>query len=303
MIGFGTTQLVEHAAADAPRREDMIALLRTAAAEGAAIIDTAEVIGPYTVEKLIGDALGDCEVPVATKFGWNIVPEGGSDGLNSRPEHIREVAHASLRRLQRERIDVFYQHRVDPEVPIEDVAGTAKELIDEGLIASFGLSEAAPETIRRAHAECPVGYVESEYSLWERGVEDEILPLCRELGIRFVAFSPLGKGFFAGGKANAESSSPRLHPQNWEANQRLLEPVREIAQAHDASSAQIALAWLVAKDVVPIPGTTNVERLRANLAAAQLNLSAEEIARLDGLVDDGVAGARYTDKHLGFIDG
>lgn len=302
MIGFGTTQLTPHAGHGAPRRDEMVALLRVADDEGAALIDTAEVLGPYATEELVGDALGGREVPVATKFGWNILPGGGSDGLDSRPGHIHAAARGSLRRLRRDRIDIFYQHRVDPQVPIEEVAGAVGELIDTGLVGAFGLSEAAPETIRRAHAVTPVSYLQSEYSLWERGVESEVLPLCAELGITFVAFSPLGKGFFAGAAADAESSSPRLHPQNWQRNQHLLAPVAEIAADHEVSRAQVALAWLVAKGATPIPGTTDAGRLSQNLAAASLVLSDSDLARLDALADDGVAGRRYTDTHLQFLD-
>lgn len=301
-LGYGTTSLTAHAAPGAQRRDEMIELLRGVAEAGVTLFDTSEVLGPYTTEALVGEALEPIDdLQIATKFGWNIV-DGTSDGLDSRPETIRRVAEQSLRRLRRERIDLFMQHRVDPDVPIEDVAGTVGELIDEGKVAHFGLSEAAAGTIRRAHAVTPVAAVQSEYSLWSRDVEREVLPATRELGIGFIAYSPLGKGFFAGGPSNPESSSPRLHPENYAANQSLLRPVEEIAEKRGVSTSQVALAWLLARGVVPIPGSTKLERVRENAAATTVALSADDLDVLDTLIDAGVAGRRYTDKHLGFID-
>ncbi|AGF71460.1 aldo/keto reductase [Corynebacterium halotolerans] len=307
-LGLGTTGMTAAAAPGAPDRAEMIAVLRAAVDEGVTFFDTAEVLGPYTTEALVGEALepvGD-RVQIATKFGWNIV-DGGSDGLNSRPGHIRKVADESLRRLRTDQIDLFYQHRVDPDVPIEDVAGTVGELVAEGKVAGFGLSEASAATIRRAHAEFPVTAVQSEYSLWTRDPESEVLPTCAELGIGFVAFSPLGKGFFAGSRTRADpgASSPRLHPGNLEANRALYDAVVDLARDHGAAPGQIALAWLLAKRpwIVPIPGTRRLERVRENAASTSVGLSADELAHLDRLLDEvGVAGERYTDRHLGFID-
>lgn len=307
-LGLGTTGMTAAAAPGSPDRDAMIAVLRGAVEEGVTFFDTSEVLGPYTTEALVGEALEPLrdQVQIATKFGWNIV-EGGSDGLNSRPEHIRRVAEESLRRLRTDRIDLFYQHRVDPDVPIEDVAGTVGELVAEGKVAGFGLSEASAVTIRRAHAEFPVIAVQSEYSLWTRDPEPEVLPTCAELGIGFVAFSPLGKGFFAGSRTQADpdASSPRLHPGNLEANRALYDAVADLARDRGVAPGQIALAWLLARRpwIVPIPGTRRLERVRENAASTSVGLSADETARLDRLIDKvGVAGKRYTDEHLGFID-
>lgn len=307
-VGLGTTGMTAHAAPGAQGRDEMIGVLRAAVDEGVTFFDTAEVLGPWTTEALVGEALEPVRdrVQIATKFGWNIV-DGGSDGLNSRPEHIRAVAEESLRRLRTDRIDLFYQHRVDPDVPIEDVAGAVGELVAEGKVAAFGLSEASAATIRRAHTEFPVTAVQSEYSLWTRDPEAEVLPTCAELGVGFVAFSPLGKGFFAGSRTQPDpgASSPRLHPGNLEANRALFDAVADLAARHDAAPGQIALAWLLARRpwIVPIPGTRRLERVRENAASTRLGLSADEMALLDRLVDEvGVAGERYTDTHLGFID-
>lgn len=307
-IGHGTTGMTAAAAPGAPDRGEMIAVLRGAVEEGVSFFDTSEVLGPYTTEALVGEALEPVreQVQIATKFGWNIVP-GGSDGLDSRPEHIRTVTEDSLRRLRTDRIDLLLQHRVDPAVPIEDVAGTVGELVTEGKVAHFGLCEAAAETIRRAHAEFPVTAVQSEYSLWTRDPETEVLPTCAELGIGFIPFSPLGKGFFAGSvtEGQADSSSPRLHPDNLAANRALYEAVAELADARGATPGQVALAWLLAKRpwIVPIPGTRKLPRVRENAASTAVGLSSDDMARLDGLVARiGVHGDRYTAKHLAFIE-
>ncbi len=307
-LGLGTTGMTAAAAPGAPDRDAMIAVLRGAVEEGVSFFDTSEVLGPYTTEALVGEALEPVrdQVRIATKFGWNIV-DGGSDGLNSRPEHIRQVAEESLRRLRTDRIDLFLQHRVDPDVPIEDVAGTVGELVAEGKVAGFGLCEASATTIRRAHAEFPVTAVQSEYSLWTRDPEAEVLPTCAELGVGFIAFSPLGKGFFAGGvtEGDAGSTSPRLHPGNLERNRALFDAVAELARDRDATTGQLALAWLLARRpwVVPIPGTRRPERVRENAASTTVGLSADDMARLDRIVDEiGVAGERYNETHLGFID-
>lgn len=233
-VGLGTTGMTAAAAPGAPDRAAMIAVLQGAVEAGVTFFDASEVLGPYTTEALVGEALAPLrdQVQIATKFGWNIV-DGGSAGLNSRPEHIRQVAEDSLRRLRTERLDLFFQHRVDPAVPIEEVAGTVGELVAEGKVAHFGLSEAAARTIRRAHAEFPVTAVQSEYSLWTRDPEREVLATCEDLGIGFMAFSPLGKGFFAGSRTQAdpESSSPRLHPENLAANRALFHAVADLARA------------------------------------------------------------------------
>lgn len=306
-LALGTTGMTGAATPGADGRDEMIAVLRGAVEEGVTFFDTSEVLGPYTTEALVGEALEPLRdrVQIATKFGWNIVP-GGSDGLDSRPEHIRKVAEESLRRLRTDRLDLFFQHRLDPAVPVEDVAGTVGELVREGKVAHFGLSEAGAATIRRAHAEFPVTAVQSEYSLWTRDPEAEVLPTCAELGIGFMAYSPLGKGFFTGSaEADPDSSSPRLHPGNLEANRALYEAVAGLAGDKGVQPGQVALAWLLARRdwIVPTPGTTKLERVRENAASTRVGLSADEMSRLDGLVERvGVHGKRYTEKHLGFID-
>src|SRR5580700_4490187 len=262
-------------------KQEMTALLRAAVERGITFFDTAEVYGPYINEELVGEALAPFrgQVVIATKFGWRIDPkaERGLAGLDSRPEHIKEVAEASLKRLRVDAIDLYYQHRVDPEVPIEDVAGAVKNLIQQGKVKHFGMSEAAAKTIRRAHAVQPVTAVQSEYSLWYRNPEKEVLPTLEELGIGFVPYSPLGKGFLTG-KINENTSFdstdfrnqlPRFNPENRKANQALVDLLGKIAQRKKATPAQIALAWLLAQKpwIVPIPGTTKLSRLEENLAA------------------------------------
>src|SRR5690242_10906826 len=272
---------------------------------GCTFLDTAEVYGPYTNEELLGRALKGRRdaVTLATKFGMRI-EQGQRGGLDSRPEHIRQVVEESLRRLQTDHIDLLYQHRVDPAVPIEEVAGTVGELIKAGKVRFFGLSEAGVANIRRAHAVFPVSALQSEYSLWERNLEADIIPLLRELGIGLVPFSPLGRGFLAGNVKRAEEypaddfrrNDPRFQGENFDANMRAASVVREIASAHGGTPSQVALAWLLQKgdDVVPIPGTKRRTYLEENAAAASLQLSANEVARLDdALKPEAIAGPRY----------
>lgn len=285
-----------------------IALIRAAADQGVTFFDTAEAYGPFANEELVGEALAPVrdQVVIATKFGFDIDPRTGQrGGLNSRPEHIRHVADASLKRLKTGRIDLLYQHRVDPDVPIEDVAGTVRQLITEGKVSHFGLSEAGAQTIRRAHAVQPVTALQSEYSLWARDPEAEILPACEELGIGFVPWSPLGQGFLTGkvsATASFESTDvrsrfPRFSPEARTANQPIVELLSQIAGRHQATPAQIALAWLLAQKpwIVPIPGTRNPERLKENLAAADINLTPEDLGELDLVATSiRVHGARGT---------
>src|SRR6201984_714428 len=267
-----------------------INVIRAAHNKGVTFFDTAEVYGPFTSEKLVGEALEPFrdKVVIATKFGFKI---DGSIGLNSRPEHIKKVAEESLKRLRTDRIDLYYQHRVDPEVPIEDVAGAVKDLITEGKVLHFGLSEASARTIRRAHASQPVAAVQSEYSLWTRDPEPEVLPLCEELGIGFVPWGPLGTGYLTGKVARTSTfdvndfraGSPRFTPEAMEANQAVVEAVEQLAAAKGATAAQVALAWLLAKgpSIVPIFGTRRLDRVRENLGAAEVSLSDEETAAIE----------------------
>ncbi len=295
-------------------RGDMIDVLRYAVERGITFIDTAEIYGPFVNEELVGEAIAPIrdQVVVATKFGWRIV-DGAMQGTDSRPEHIVEVAEASLRRLGVETIDLFYQHRVDPDVPIEDVAGAVGQLVAQGKVRHFGLSEAGAATIRRAHAEFPVTAVQSEYSLWTRDPEAEVLPTCAELGIGFVPFSPLGRGFFAGAvtpdasftDGEIRSRLPRFEAGNLAANQALIDHVQALASSRGAAPAQIALAWLLAQQpfVVPIPGTRRRQRIDENAAATTVALSADDIADLNALVDRiGVAGERYDEPSLSLVD-
>src|SRR5579885_2892943 len=268
-------------------KQEMIGLIRAAVERGVTFFDTAEVYGPYTNEELVGEALAPLrhQVVIATKFGWKIDPkaERGLAGLDSRPEHIKKVAEASLRRLKTDVIDLFYQHRVDPNVPIEEVAGAVKDLIEQGKVKHFGLSEAGAQTIRRAHAVQPVTALQSEYSLWFRRPEEEILPTLEELGIGFVPYSPLGKGFLTGKIAadtkfdstDFRSTIPRFRPENMDANRALVVLLQKFAADRNATPGQIALAWLLAKKpwIVPIPGTTKPERLEENIAAAEIELT------------------------------
>ena len=288
-----------------------ISLIRSAVERGVTLFDTAEVYGPFTNEELVGEALAPFrkDVVIATKFGFDIDPKTGQQrGLNSRPEHIKEVAVASLKRLRTDVIDLFYQHRVDPTVPIEDVAGAVKDLIREGKVRHFGLSEAGVQTIRRAHAVQPVAALQSEYSLWWREPEQEVLPTLEELGIGFVPFSPLGKGFLTG--AISENTTfdstdfrnivPRFFPEARRANQALVDLLGKIAAAKKVTPAQIALAWLLAQRpwIVPIPGTTKLHRLEENIGAAAVELTAGDAAEIDSAVSAiAVQGARYP-EHL-----
>ncbi|WP_394840928.1 aldo/keto reductase [Pendulispora brunnea] len=295
-----------------PDKQEMIALLRTAVGRGVTFFDTAEIYGPFTNEELVGEALAPFRgrVVIATKFGFSPKLEGTArfTQVNSRPDNIRAVAEASLRRLKVDAIDLFYQHRVDPAVPIEDVAGTVKDLIQQGKVKHFGLSEAGAQTIRRAHAVQPVAALQSEYSLWTRDPEAEVLPTLEELGIGFVPFSPLGRGFLTGTVNQAtkfESNDiragfPRFTPEALEANQALVDVLGRIAQGKNATAAQIALAWLLAQKpwMVPIPGTTKLTRLTENLGAASIELGADDLHEIDAALSNiEVHGARYP-EHL-----
>jgi len=294
-------------------REDGIAIIRAAVDRGVTFFDTAEVYGPYTNEDLVGEALEPARdlVTIATKFGWKI-EQNKMAGLNSRPSQIRAVADASLKRLRTDRIDLFYQHRVDPEVPIEDVAGTVKDLIREGKVQHFGLSEAGAQTIRRAHAVQPVAALQSEYSLWWREPEREILPTLEELNIGFVPFSPLGKGFLTGtidANTTFESTDfrnvvPRFTEENRKANLAFVEWLKTFAVRKQATPAQIALAWLLAQKpwIVPIPGTTKRDRLAENLGALDIHLTAEDLRDIDrAAARIEVHGARYPDALLKMV--
>lgn len=312
-IGLGCMGMSQSYGPNPGGREEMVGVLRSAVEQGVTFFDTAEVYGPYVNEELVGEALQPVrdEVVIATKFGWDI-RDGASVGLNSRPEQIRRVADASLRRLRTDVIDLFYQHRVDPEVPIEDVAGAVRELIEAGKVRHFGLSEAAPGTISRAHAVQPVTALQSEYSLWTRDPEADVLPTLAELGIGFVPFSPLGKGFLTGAVAadtafaagDIRSTIPRFSAENRAANQALVDHVARLAAAKDATPGQIALAWLLAQQpwIVPIPGTRRTARIQENAAATAVPLSADELADLDGLAERiGVHGARYDEFHSSLV--
>jgi aryl-alcohol dehydrogenase-like predicted oxidoreductase len=292
-------------------KREMIALIRTAVERGVTFFDTAEVYGPFTNEELVGEALAPLRdrVAIATKFGFHIDPDTGKQaGLNSRPEHIKQVADASLKRLKTGVIDLFYQHRVDPEVPIEDVAGAVKELIQAGKVKHFGLSEAGVKTIRRAHAVQPVTALQSEYSLWWREPEAEVMPALEELGIGFVPFSPLGKGYLTG-KIDENTSFdtndfrnivPRFSPEARKANQAFVDLLTTIAKSKNATPAQVALAWLLAQKpwIVPIPGTTKRHRLEENLAATALELTPNDLREIETAASGiTVEGARYP-EHL-----
>ena len=286
--------------------QDAIRLIRAAVEHGVTFFDTAEAYGPYKNEELVGEALAPFrdQVVIATKFGHAFGREFGQLGLDSRPKHIREVAEASLRRLRTDRIDLFYQHRFDPNVPIEDVAGTVKDLIRQGKVKHFGLSEAGVRTIRRAHAVQPVTALQSEYSLWWREPENEILPTLEELGIGFVPFAPLGKGFLAGaigadtqfGNADMRSMVPRFSTEARRANQALVDLVTQVATRKRATPAQVALAWLLAQKpwIVPIPGTTNLHRLEENIGAADVELTQADLRDIDGALSKiTLQGERY----------
>jgi aryl-alcohol dehydrogenase-like predicted oxidoreductase len=290
-------------------KQEMISLIRAAVERGVTFFDTAEAYGPFTNEELVGEALAPMRerVVIATKFGFKFGPKGEQIGLDSRPEHIKQVADASLKRLRTDAIDLFYQHRVDPGVPIEDVAGAVKELIQEGKVKHFGLSEPGVQTIRRAHAVQPVTALQSEYSLWWRQPEEEVLPTLEELGIGFVPFSPLGRGFLTG-KMNENTSFdstdmrntlPRFTPEALKANRALIELLGKIAERKKATSAQIALAWLLTQKpwIVPIPGTTKLHRLEENIGAAAIELTPDDLREIESAASKiTVQGARYPEK-------
>jgi aryl-alcohol dehydrogenase-like predicted oxidoreductase len=296
---------------DKPDRQEMISLIRTAVDRGVTFFDTAEIYGPYVNEELVGEALAPYQdqVVIATKFGWDIDPiERKPRGrVTSRPEVIKQVVDASRQRLGVDAIDLYYQHRVDPDVPIEDVAGAVKELIEAGKVKHFGLSEAAAPTIRRAHAVQPVAAVQSEYSLWWRRPEDEVLAACEDLGIGFVPFSPLGKGFLTGtisastsfdASNDIRSTIPRFTPEALQHNQAMVDLLASIAQRKGATPGQIALAWLLAQKpwIVPIPGTRKPHRLEENIGAADVELSADELAEIEGAASKiEVHGGRYNE--------
>ena len=292
-------------------KKEMISLMRSAVEGGVTFFDTAEVYGPFTNEELVGEALAPLrdQVVIATKFGFKPDPHGGQrwSGLDSRPEHIKDVADASLKRLKTDVIDLFYQHRVDPNVPIEDVAGAVKDLIQQGKVKHFGLSEAGVQTIRRAHAVQPVAALQSEYSLWWREPEGEVISTLEELGIGFVPFSPLGKGFLTGkisegtqfDKTDFRNIVPRFTPENRKANQALVDLIGKFAQRQKATPAQIALAWLLARKpwIVPIPGTTKLHRLEENIGAAAVELTPEDLRQLEtATAKVAVQGARYPEE-------
>ena len=296
-------------------KQEMTALLRAAVDRGITFFDTAEVYGPFANEELVGEALAPCrkKVVIATKFGFDLSPGfdprgmKGSPGLNSRPEHIRQAVEGSLERLKVETIDLLYQHRVDPNVPIEDVAGAVKDLIRQGKVKHFGLSEAGVQTIRRAHAVQPVTALQSEYSLWTRLPEKEVLPALEELGIGFVPYSPLGRGFLTGkmdesarfDNTDFRSSLPRFTPEALKANQALIKLLVSVAERKRATLAQIALAWLLAQKpwIVPIPGTTKLHRLDENIGAVALELTPEDLREIDSAASKiAVLGARYPER-------
>ena len=295
----------------APDRQQMVSLIRAAVERGVAFFDTAEAYGPFTNEELVGEALEPVreQVVIATKFGFDFDPgvAAGQGGMNSRPDHIKKVAEDSLKRLRTDTIDLLYQHRVDPDVPIEDVAGAVKELIEEGKVRHFGLSEPGVQTIRRAHAVQPVSAVQSEYSLWWRRPEDELLPALEELGIGLVPFSPLGKGFLTGKIDETTTFAaddfrqivPRFTPEARKANQALVDLLTRIAEQKGATPAQVALAWLLAQKpwIVPIPGTTKLHRLEENLGAAELELTPDDLREVEGAASRiAIQGDRYPEE-------
>jgi aryl-alcohol dehydrogenase-like predicted oxidoreductase len=287
-------------------KQEAIKLIRTAFERGVTFFDTAEAYGPFTNEELVGEAVASFrdQIVIATKFGFTFEADGKLTGTDSRPEHVKEVAEASLKRLNTDRIDLFYQHRVDPNVPIEDVAGAVKELIQQGKVKHFGLSEAGMQTLRRAHAVQPVTALQNEYSLWWRKPEEEVLPTCEELGIGFVPFSPLGKGFLTGkidenttfDKTDFRNIVPRFTPEARKVNQALVDLLRQIAERKNATPAQIALAWLLAQKpwIVPIPGTTKLHRLEENIGAANVELTPDDLREIDqAAASIAIEGARY----------
>jgi aryl-alcohol dehydrogenase-like predicted oxidoreductase len=313
-IGMGCMGMSQSYGPNPGDRDDMIRVLREAIDSGVTFFDTAEVYGPHVNEELVGEALEPIrdQVQIATKFGWDI-KDGKSVGLDSRPEQIKRVADESLRRLRTDSIDLFYQHRVDPDVPIEDVAGAVSELVQAGKVRHFGLSEASASTIRAAHAVFPVAALQSEYSLWTRDPEGEILRTLGELGIGLVPFSPLGKGFLTGTvsastgftEGDIRTSIPRFSADNRDTNQAIVDYVRALASAKDATPGQIALAWLLAQHpwIVPIPGTRRTPRVVENAAATSVALSADELFSLNNLADTvGVSGDRYNEAGMGFVN-
>jgi aryl-alcohol dehydrogenase-like predicted oxidoreductase len=304
-IGLGCMGMSDSYGPPADKQE-MISLLRAAVEHGVTFFDTAEVYGPFTNEELVGEALSPLrdQVVIATKFGFKL---DGNGGVDSRPEHIREVAEASLKRLRTDVIDLFYQHRVDPNVPIEDVAGAVKDLIQQGKVRYFGLSEAGVQTIRRAHAVQPVAALQSEYSLWTRTPEKEVLPTLEELGIGFVPFSPLGRGFLTGkmdegttfDSSDFRNSLPRFTPEARKANRALVDLLKEIGERKKGTPAQIALAWLLAQKpwIVPIPGTTRLHRLEENIGAAAIELTSSDLREIDSAASKiPVQGNRYPEE-------
>jgi len=292
-----------------PDKNEMISFLHAAVDRGITFFDTAEAYGPFKNEELLGEALAPFrdQVVIATKFGFKFDDKGGQSGTDSRPEHIKQVAESSLKRLKTDHIDLFYQHRVDPDVPIEDVAGAVKDLIQEGKVKHLGLSEAGVQTLRRAHAIQPVTALQSEYSLWWRKPEQEVLPTCEELGIGFVPFSPLGKGFLTGkidenttfDSKDFRNIVPRFTPEARKANQALVDLLRHIAERKHATPAQIALAWLLAQKpwIVPIPGTTRLSRLDENIGSVSVELTADDLREIDRAASQiDVQGARYPEE-------
>lgn len=309
-LGLGCMGM-SHGYGPAKDKTEMISVIRAAVEKGVTFFDTAEVYGPFTNEELVGEALAPVrdQVVIATKFGFKPDPDDPSkwNGLDSRPEHIREVTDASLKRLRIETIDLLYQHRVDPNVPIEDVAGTVKDLIGEGKVRHFGLSEAGVQTIRRAHAVQPVTALQNEYSLWTRNPEAEVLPALEELGIGFVPFSPLGRGFLTGkidesttfSGSDMRNRLPRFTPEARRANQTLIDLLSSIAERKNATPAQIALAWLLAQKpwIVPIPGTTKLRRLEENIGATDIELTPQDLREIDGAAANiTVQGERYPES-------
>ena len=307
-VGLGCMGL-SHGYGPPPDKKQGIKLIRAAVERGVTLFDTAEVYGPFTNETLVGEALEPFrkDVVIATKFGFNIGAQGTERQLDSRPEHIKEVAEASLKRLRTDFIDLFYQHRVDPDVPIEDVAGAVRELIQAGKVKHFGMSEAGVQTIRRAHAVQPVAALQSEYSLWWRDVEKETMPALEELGIGLVPYSPLGRGFLTGAieeSTTFESNDfrnilPRFSPESRKANQDFVGQIGGIAERKRVTKAQVALAWLLAQRpwIVPIPGTTKLHRLEENLGAASVELTSDDLREIDAALSQiAVQGARYPDR-------
>ncbi len=308
-IGLGCMGM-SHSYAPFPAKEDMIALIRSAVEIGVTFFDTAEVYGPFSNEDLVGEALAPVRerVVIATKFGFRFGPNGEPMGVDSRPEHIKQAAEGSLKRLKTSVIDLYYQHRVDPNVPIEDVAGAVKDLIQEGKVKHFGLSEAGVQTIRRAHAVQPVTALQNEYSLWWSSPEKEVIPTLEELGIGLVPYSPLGKGFLTGkisddttfASSDIRNTIPRFTPEARKANHALVDLIAEIAERKKATPAQIALAWLLAQKpwIAPIPGTTKLERLKENIRAVSIELTPDDVREIESAASQiTVRGARYP-EHL-----